>query len=139
MINLYSLFKMISKFVQEQLSLTKWDPRPNSMVLMSNSFSAIICSEGSFRDDQSLAGIRWTISDKSSNLIACGAAAVRSFNVLQTEILVLLAGLLEAHRRGLSQVEFFTDSWLLNQLINDFKDQSTEAESTQGNSKDNQW
>lgn len=73
LISPYSLFKMITKFVQEQLSLAKWKLRSNSMTYSSNYFSTIIYSDGSFSNDQSLAGVGWTISNKSFNLIACGA------------------------------------------------------------------
>lgn len=99
-----SLFQTIMEFTQEQHILTKWSLVNRYQEVSQSTFQFIIHSDGSFVDEQSLAGIDWTINDQQYNLITCGASPVRFINVTQTELMTLLGCLMEAKRRNLEVV-----------------------------------
>lgn len=111
-----SLFKMISKLSMGQYVLPKGDQlniiQENALEEFRNSTS-IIRVDGSFQDENTLADIGWTLNNNRLNLLAYGAAPVRTQSVIHTEILSVKAGLQEAILRKLSHIIIFTDTWTI--------------------------
>lgn len=95
-----------------------------------------IRADGSFISHDQLAEIVWTLSDSSNNLLAVGASATKSSSSLETELLVIFAGLLEADARGISNFLVLCDS--IN-LVHSLTDCIQALRSIRFSSKECKW
>lgn len=113
----YSLSKKILYFFNEHNCLSKWN-YSEQLVNLRSSSQYYIRSDGSFKSENLLASIGWTINS-SDSLISAGATPLQSSSILHTEALAISASLQDAEKVNISNFTLLTDSLsLCNALSN---------------------
>lgn len=69
----------------------------------------VIRTDGSFESNLQISGIGWTLNENNV-ILAAGASPLQCSSIIEAEAMALLAGLMEAERRKLSNFINFTDS-----------------------------